>query len=301
MPLPIADSDFLPSGGDGGNSPPVAPDPASSITGGQNFTPSGAVAGGIMSQNPVSQTPINQDDTQVSPQEQKEYDDFVTRALLFMNDPRQPVGKGGKPQSNVKAPRDVIIDHLNAVGGDAAEKAVGRTAAQVITLLTNNAKHQGYPYSPDVIFHGADEIITALYKIGTASGVIKQAPPEGSQEEDHLLGAAKLYAAQFFGQNMIDTGQCTPELQNQSKQYMLEQIQREGESGGLHNWTPAQKLSPQQLTTLFHKAADGSLASRPNTAPPTTIADYASRGHPRLVPQANEQGLPPSEQQGGQQ
>lgn len=302
MPSPIAPSDqFIP---DGGNTPPVAPDPRFSLTGGQNFLPSGAVTGGQAAQNYGSDTPVNQDDSQVTPEEQKQYDDFVTRALLFINDPRLPLGKKGQPQPNGKAPRDVIIEHLNAVGGDAAEKAVGRTAAQVITLLTNNAKQQGYPYSPDVIFHGADEIITTLYKIGITSGVIQKAPPEDSPEEDHLLGAAKLFAAQFFGQNMINTGQNPPELQQQAQQYMLQNIQREGDSGGLDHWTPAQKMSPQQLTQILHKAASGELQPA-RRGPPTTISDYASLGHPRLVPQggpaqAPPQGWPPPDQGGPQ-
>lgn len=263
--------------------------------GGQDFMPvgpSGAQTGGIMSQNAVTQTPINQDDTQVTPEEQKQYDDFVTRGLLFINDPRVPLGKTGHPQPNGKAPRDVIISHLNAVDGQAAEEAVGRTAAQVITIITNNAKSQGFPYPPDVIFHGANEILDALYKIGVASGVIKNMPPAGSPEEDKIMSASKVYAAQYFGQNIINSGQDTPEFQDQNKKYVLDQIQREGESGALDNWNPSQNVSPEKLTQFIHRAAIGKAQFPRPAGPPTTIADYAARGHPQLVQPGAPQAQP---------
>lgn len=265
--------------------PAASPQPtAPSITDGQDFIPSGAVTGGQMSQNPISETPANQDDSQVTPEEQKQYDDLVTRCLLFINDPRAPIGKNGHPQPNGKAPRDVIIEHLNSVGDQAAEQAVGRTTAQVMTLVTNNAKHQGFPYPPDVIFHGAKEVIDALYKIGVASGVIKNPPAAGSPEEDKLMGMAMSYAAQFFGQNLIDSGQNPPELQDEAKQYMLDQIHREGQSGQLDKWTPSQSVAPEKLTSFIHRAATGQAQAQGRAPPPSTISDYAGRGHPQLVP-----------------
>lgn len=259
------------------------PPPDVSATGGQDFIPSDASTGGLMSQNPQTQTPINQDDSQVTPEEQKQYDDFVTRAKLFINDPREPLNSKGAKQPNGKAPRDVIIDHLNSIDGASAAQAVGRTAAQVVTLITNNATQQGHPYDPDVVLHGSDEIISDLYQIGVAAGVIKNPPPADSDQEAHLLSLAKMYGAQFFGQNMIDSGQNTPALRQQAHQYVMDQMQREAQSGALEKWSPAYQLTPDKLTSFIHRAAIGQAAVQ-KPGPPTTIDDFAARGHPQLVP-----------------
>lgn len=257
-----------------------APSDPGSFTGGQQFIPSGnAQMGGDLSNHPISDQPATTDDQQVSPEEQKQYDDFVTRAKLFINDPRVPKGAKGSPQPNGKAPRDVIIDHLNIKGMSAAD-AVGRTTAQVAWILYTAAKRGGMPYSPDVLYHGADEIMSDLYQIGVHSGVIKNPPPEGSPEEEHLLGLAKLSAAKFFGQNLIDTGQAN---QKEAQQYYLEQIQREGDSGGLDQWDPSKQFTPDQLSGFMNRAAAGKLPPQ-TTSAPTSISDFAAQGHPQLVP-----------------
>ncbi len=290
-----------------GNAPPQAgaPPPGASAPqlgayrppGAQEFLPSSATTGGVMAQNPGSQTPQNQDDSQVTPEEQRQYDDFVTRAKLFISDPRVPLNSKGHPQPNGKAPRDVIIDHLNAVGGQAAAMAVGRTAAQVVTLITNNAQHQGFPYPPDVIFHGSDEIISDLYQIGVAAGVIKNPPPENSDAEAHLLGMAKMYGAQFYGKNLIDSGQDTPELQQQAHQYITQQMQREADSGALDKWDPGYQMTPQRLTTVVQNIAQGNARQLPQR-PPQTIAQHADAGHPQMVPPSSAPGGAPAPDQG---
>jgi hypothetical protein len=237
--------------------------------------------GGDMGQNAQTTTPQNQDDSQVTPAEQAEYDDFVTRAKLFINDPRVPqMAKGGGPRPGAKAPRDVIIDHLNIKGLNAAD-AVGRTTGEVAWIIYQNAAMQKHAYSPDVLYHGADEIMSDLYQIGVASGVIKNPPPDGSVEEEHLLGLAKLAAVKNFGQNLIRTGQANSQ---EAQQYYLEQIKREGDSGELDKWDPSQQFTPAQLQDFMRKAAQGELQAKDPMAPPRTTADFAAMGHPQLVP-----------------
>jgi hypothetical protein len=285
---------------DEGAAGPQAPqaDP-SSFTGGQQFIQPTATMGGSMSDHPISDQPENTDDSQVTPEEQKQYDDFVTRAKLFINDSRVPKNGQGKPQAGAKAPRDVIVDHLNIKGMSAAE-AVGRTTAQVAWILYTAAKRAGMPYSPDVIYHGADEIMSDLYQIGVSAGVIKNPPPAGSQEEEHLLGMAKLAAAKYFGQNLINTGQAN---QQQAQQYYLEQIQREGESGGLDDWDPSKQFTPGQLSTFMQKASRGQMQiKQPGGGAPSSISDFAARGNPQLVPPDQSSGAPDQsqDQSGGQ-
>jgi hypothetical protein len=239
----------------------------------------------------MSEQPEAADDTQVTPEEQKQYEDFVTRAKLFIHDARVPKDKKGGIRPNGKAPRDVIIDHLNVKGMSAAD-AVGRTTAQVCWIMYMNAKRQGYPYTPDVLYHGADEIMSDLYQVGVAAKVIKNPPPDGSVEEQHLLGMAKLVACKFFGQNLIDTGQAN---QQEAQQYYLAQIQREGESGELDNWDPSKQFTPAQLSGFLSKAAkgDAQIKGRPM---PSSIADFAAAGRPQLVPtDGSDQGPPPDQ------
>ncbi len=185
-----------------------------------------------------------------------------------------------------KAPRDVIIDHLNVPGQNAAD-SVGRTTAQVMWILYTNAKRQGFPYSPDVLYHGADEVMSDLYQIAVAARLIKNPPAPDSQAEQHFLGLAKLSACKFFGQNLIDTGQADSK---QAQQYYLAQIQREGESGALDKWDPSQQFTPQQLSVFINKAASGKAQFQGRQPPPSTISQFAQQGHPQLVPQDDGSG-----------
>jgi hypothetical protein len=241
----------------------------------------GASMGGADSQHPGSDAMLSQDDTQVSPDEQRAYDDFVTRALLFISDTRKPLGKNRQPNTSAKAPADIIIDHLN-VKGLPADQAVGRTTAQVCWLIFTNAKHQNVDYPPDVLYHGADEVMSHIYEIGVRSGAIKNPPPPNSPQEQKLLGMAKMYACQYFGNNVIDSGMND---QDAARAFYQQQIKREADTGGLDNWSPHQVMSPTQLTNYMARAAQGkgSLASMRKGAP-STIQDFKSQGHPSIVP-----------------
>jgi hypothetical protein len=268
--------------------------------GDDQVAPHSAFMGGEDSQHPASDQMLTQDDTYVSPEEQQAYDDFVTRALLFMNDPRIPAGKNGKPDNTRKAPRDVIIDHLN-IKGMPADVAVGRTTAQICWLIFSNALHNGVHYPPDVLYHGSDEVMSHVYEIGVQSGAIKNPPPPDSPEEQHLLGMAKMYATEFFGDNVINAGL---DNQDEARQFYLQQIKREADSGAMENWNPGDQMSPAQLNDFLARSSQGkaSLASM-RAKPPSSISDYQSRGSPSLSAaiQQQQQAPPPDQGAAGQQ
>lgn len=257
----------------------------------------GAAMAGVDATHPVSGEMLTTDDSAVSPDEQHAYDDLVTRCLLFINDPRKPAGKGGQPNEQAKAPRDVIIDHLN-VKGMPADVAVGRTTAQVIWLMFSNAKHQGVDYPPDVLYHGADEVMSHIYEIGVKSGAIKNPPPPDSPEEQKLLGMAKMYATQFFGNNVIDAGMNN---QDEARAYYQSQMQREADTGALENWSPSDSMTPEQLTGFLARASQGKAAlADQRYRVPTNIQDFRSRGAPTLMPpggpNASQPAQPPPDQ-----
>lgn len=265
----------------------------------------GASMGGNDSQFPGSDTMLTQDETAVSPDEQKAYDDFVSRALLFMNDTRKPLGKDRKPDQNQKSPADVIIDHLN-IKGMPADQAVGRTTAQICWLIYTNAMHQKLTYPPDVVYHGADEVMSHVYEIGVRSGAIKNPPPPDSPQEQKLLGMAKMYATQFFGNNVIDAG-----LNDQkgAQDFYMQQMKREADTGSYEKWSPSDTMSPDQLSGFMARAASGKGALATMRAkPPSTIRDFQGRGTPSLVPPGgspqpqaaapDQGGAPPPDDQG---
>ncbi len=70
---------------------PTQPAPQDSLTGGEQFIPPNSQMAGALGNHPMTDTPESEDDTQVTPEEQKQYDDLVVRAKLFINDPRPPL------------------------------------------------------------------------------------------------------------------------------------------------------------------------------------------------------------------
>lgn len=260
---------------------------------------------GSAAEHPVTGTLAATDATQVTPDEQRMYDDFATRCMLFMNDPRKPIGKDGKPNEEQKSPRDVIIDHLN-IAGMKSYDAVGRTAAQICWLIYTNGLRNKVKYSPDVVFHAADEVLWAVYELGIQARVIKNPPAPDSKEEAELVGRAKFSAAQFFGQNTIDAGLNDKEA---NAQYYMQQMKREAASGQYDQWDPRQQFSPQQLTDFLARASSGkaSLSSQV-VKPPSSIADFQKAGAPSFVkpgaggqppPQAQPQQPAPADREAG--
>lgn len=262
----------------------------------------GATMAGASAEHPVTGTLATTDASQVSPDEQRMYDDFVTRCMLFMNDPRKPIGKTGKPNEEAKSPRDVIIDHLN-IAGMKSYDAVGRTAAQICWLIYTNGLRNNVRYPPDVVFHAADEVLWAVYTLGVQAGVIKNPPAPDSKEESELVGRAKFSAAQYFGQNTIDAGLND---QQANREYYMQQMKREADSGQYEQWDPRQQFSPQQLTDFLARASSGKAALAAQTQrAPTSISDFQKAGAPSFVKPGGAggaggagQAAPPAPQEG---
>lgn len=105
---------------------------------------------------------------QPTDEEQQQYDDFVTRAIALISDNRKPEGGG-------KSPSEATIDMMNNSSFTVPE-ALAEGAANTVMLLHNVAKRANKSYTPDVIFHGADEVIAGLYLLGSAAGIFKDAP-----------------------------------------------------------------------------------------------------------------------------
>ena len=176
---------------------------------------------------------------EASPHEQAQYVQLVTRFILMISDDR-------KHSPEHPSPSDAALKQLNNPKLSVAQ-AVGQTTAQLIFILHNAAKSQKVQYDPDVMFHAADECIAATYLKGLARGIFHGVPPykgiPSSGEypfepaEMHMLAKAKIYAVQWFGRLMQQTGQITPAEKNEAMNFWQQQIKREVNSGQVSDQT----------------------------------------------------------------
>ncbi len=154
---PAAGGDFLPA-----EEEAVAEEEAGA---GEEQRPVGTVEDDIVHQNMVDPSEAELPTVE----EQKQYDDFVNRAILLISDNRQPEGGG-------MSPADATLKLMNN-NKITVPEAVGKAAASTTWLLHNAAKRAGQEYTADVLYHGNDELVAALYLLGNAAGIFKGVPP----------------------------------------------------------------------------------------------------------------------------
>jgi len=131
---------------------------------------------------------------EVTQEEQDQYDDFVARAIAMISDSRQPEGGG-------KSPSDAVLDVMNN-STFSIPQALAEGTVSTVKILHDAAKRQNVAYSPDVIFHGADEVIAGLYMLGSAAGIFN-----GGSDYSKSAGAQAAPAAQAAPQPMQSTAQ----------------------------------------------------------------------------------------------
>ena len=234
----------------------------------------------------------NPDSELVTADEQEQYDDFVSRCRLFICDPR-------KPSPNQPSPTQSVMTMLNDPRKSVPE-AIGGTAAYVAFLIHNNAKRNNRTYTPDVMFHGADELVSDLYVLGNVARIFKGVPPlnlqglqgghyEFSEEEGKILDKSKIQAVLEFGKKMEQSGQITEAEREDARDFWKTQIEREINSGqvgdNILNRMDPNKLKQAMQDKLGH-------AHDPNNAaaPEPGFADAAEAQEPPAEEQAEPAG-----------
>lgn len=202
---------------------------------------------------------------QASPQEQAQYVQLVTRFILMISDNRQH-------SADHPSPSDAALKQLNNPKLSVAQ-AVGQTTAQLIFILHNAAKSQKVQYDPDVLFHAADECIAATYLKGLARGIFhgmpeyKGIPSSGEYPfepaEMHMLAQAKIYAVQWFGRLMQQTGQITPAEKNEAMNFWQQQIKREVNSGQVSDQTIEKLIRAHMMSQGDQPPSDTSDQGQP--------------------------------------
>lgn len=98
-------------------------------------------------------------DSNVSPEEQAQYDQFVTNGLKLMMQ-----GEGAQARIN-----PAVLARMQ--DADDPKQGVAGAAAMIILQLMQSAKKSGEKLSGDVIFHGGVEIIEHLIAIAEKAGI----------------------------------------------------------------------------------------------------------------------------------
>ena len=123
------------------------------------------------------------DETAVSPEEQREYDQIVNKAAEFI----------------YKEPKKV----LSAINNTDVpiHEAVGRVMANIGQAIEKSAEAAGQKLSPDTMFHAAGEIAAVILDLGIEAGILPLDPE--SDEYQKVLGMSMMEATKAFGERMI--------------------------------------------------------------------------------------------------
>jgi type III secretion system FlhB-like substrate exporter len=98
--------------------------------------------------------PEGEESSNVSPEEQAQYTQFVENAMAMMYDDKM---------------MPTLIQQLKT--GDKPAEALGNAVATIVMRLEDSAKDKGIDLSGDVMFHGATEILEQLVELAEAAGV----------------------------------------------------------------------------------------------------------------------------------
>lgn len=105
---------------------------------------------------------------EVTDEEQAEYDDFVGRCIAMISDTRVP--EGGENGGVAISPSDAVLKVMSN-SSFSVPQALSAGAVNTAFIIHDAAKQAGKEYSPDVLFHGIDEVIAGLYLLGSAAGI----------------------------------------------------------------------------------------------------------------------------------
>lgn len=187
----------------------------------------------------------------VSPDEQAELDQFISRFTLILSD----TGKGGQGAPNTPSPHEAIIADLNNAKVPLAE-AIGRTTANIAFMIVQQAQVSKVTYSPEVLFHACFECCALVYITGNAAGIFKGVPKfrgltadgeyDFNEFEFKLLTSAQMQAVRAFGNMELKAGMISRDVRQQNMDFWQQQVRREMASGTV-NQDVLDKLSASGL------------------------------------------------------
>jgi hypothetical protein len=114
----------------------------------------------------------------VSPEEQKQYDNVVVAALSFLY-------SNGATKMVVQKLRD------ESKPPGTIQKAIGHTCAMVLLSVKGSIEKAGGQVSKDVIFSAGQEVIAELMTIAASAGLVKDAQRPASLQARGVRGGAR--------------------------------------------------------------------------------------------------------------
>lgn len=219
-----------------------------------------------------------------TPEEQAEYEQFVSRFLLFISDRHQKTKEG--------SPHDLVVKMLNDPKQPAAV-TIGKTTATVAFMIVQQAMHQGINYNPEVLFGANGECCAAMLLLGKSLRLFKGLEPlqKHSPDEEYpydqkdirVLADAQIQASRFFGNLMIKGGMLGADVQKANEQFWHQQVQREIKTG---------QVPDQVIGMLQHSGAIKNLAG------PTAGMIQGQQGVGGQLQAGPDQGQQPPPDQG---
>lgn len=166
-------------------------------------TPGVAAVGDLPGPHPSGMMPgdaVDQEATEPSDQEQRDYTQIVTSAMKFIHGP--------KSETVLRAMNNPRIP---------VHQAVGRFAAKLVTMIQNSAQSAGSELSPEALREAfAGEIIPDLLDLGQAGGLWDLSEAEMDEEvQNAALATAKLYGEGAKSRGKLPTQESRDFLQSQ--------------------------------------------------------------------------------------
>jgi hypothetical protein len=186
----------------------------------QPATPSGSGSSDLFD-NPIHPTGLpagvnpedvqQQSETDVSPEEQKQYDQIVRFAAgLIYKNPKQTLASLNQ--------NDMPI-----------HKAVGRVGAQIAQVIEDSAAAKGDKLDPTTFWHAGSEIISMLMDLGTQAKVF-QLDPE-SDRYQHESAMAMMEAEKIVGEKTLQDKKLGPQVSAEAQDAWSWNIAKEVDGG----------------------------------------------------------------------
>lgn len=223
-------------------------------------------------------------EVEATPEEQAQYDQLVSRFVTFISD--SSVHTPGQ-----KSTSDTVLEQLNNPKLPLAVN-LGQAVAHIIFMIVQSAKTHKVDYSPEVLFHAADECTSSIYLLANAAGIVKGMPPfkgidaideEGDYDfepiEIKVIGEAKMQACRIFGNLLVRAGYIGKDVSAENQDFWKKQITREVQQGNVSDEVLA-KLNKSGTFDKVHEHMGSDPSTMGDAPPPDPNAPPVDTGAP---------------------
>lgn len=163
----------------------------------------------IMNTQPQAPNPSqdNLEGSNASPEEQQQYDLFVSQVYQLIYGPHSG---------------DLVEQAIQKATPDNIVMVLANTAAKSIISVEKSAKEGGADLPDDVVFHGGAEIVSDLVDYAAKMGKVTE------QQHDDIINQVAFQTIKIYGDQALAEGLITPEQQAQAKEHMQQEMQGMG-------------------------------------------------------------------------